>query len=71
MKKLRRLQKLFPEIVYADASIVFSSSRVGVHPVYILSACLPKHQQMLPQNRYLYGYWPKDAPICELVIILS
>ena len=65
------LINLFPEIVYADSASVFPLSRISVHPVYIINACLPKHQRMLSQNRYLYGYWPKEAPIFQLVDILG
>jgi hypothetical protein len=44
---------LFPQILYADAAIVYTSRNKAVHPVYLIPAALPLHERLKQQNRYL------------------
>ena len=62
---------LFPQIVYADAAIVYTSCNKAVHPVYLIPAALPLHERLKQQNRYLWAYLPKEVPLWECLEILG
>jgi len=47
---------LCPWIIYLDKALVTSTSRVKVHPVYLICAALPQKLRYHPKGRIRWGF---------------
>ena len=62
---------MFPQIVYADSAVVYTSRNRAVHPIYLIPACIPLSERLKRNHHYLWGYLPKDVPILQCIKVLG
>jgi hypothetical protein len=55
--------KMFPIILYMDASKICNFANVQTHPIYIYMGALPIEHRFEENYRYLYGFIPKDIDL--------